>query len=259
MVQQVQSLQVADSIDVKAFKAAFQGKLLYSDEAELFYRMDEDELISVFKYGVVCFLNTDAIQISAFLQVIAPYLRNPFREPLREEYQVITNAPKARIGFQSVEIPTEDPQALRLIMLHVSHSVALDHYSEQTSKLLEETNYHTQKLEDKGRLDISGTKLKRYIGRTLLLKNRIAENLYIFDSPDETWENEQLDKLDMELKRTFDLQQRVRNIHEGLAITKDNLDLFQALLQYRNSTMLEWIVILLILVEVVNMIIEKVF
>lgn len=257
MIQQVQSLQVAESIDLKSFRTTFQGKLIYSDEAELFYRMDEDEFISVFKYGVVCFLNNDPIQVSGFLQVLKPYLRNPFREPLKEDYQVETNATRTKIGYHKVEIPTADQQALRLIMLHVSNSVALDYYSDQTSRLLEETNHHTQKLEDKGRLEISGNKLKRYIGRTLLLKNRIAENLYIFDSPDETWDDEQLDKLDIELKRTFDLQQRVRNIHEGLTIIKDNLDLFQALLQYRNSTMLEWIIILLILVEVVNMVIEK--
>jgi hypothetical protein len=30
------------------------------------------------------------------------------------------------------------------------------------------------------------------------LKNLIAQNLYIFDSPEETWDNERLDKLHIE-------------------------------------------------------------
>jgi len=51
----------------------------------------------------------------------------------------------------------------------------------------------------------------------------------------------------------------VRIIQEGLSIIRDNLELFRGLLQYRNSSILEWIVILLILVEVLNMIIEKLF
>ena len=114
-------------------------------------------------------------------------------------------------------------------------------------------------LETHGRLSISGTSLKKYIGKTLLLKNRIAENLYIFDSPPETWDDEQLNKIDIELKRTFDLQERFRNIQEGLTIVKDNLELFRDLLQYRHSTVLEWIVIILILVEVINLFIEKLF
>jgi uncharacterized Rmd1/YagE family protein len=101
--------------------------------------------------------------------------------------------------------------------------------------------------------------LKQYIGRTLLLKNRIAENIYVFDSPPETWENENLTKIDADLKRTFDLQVRVRTIQEGLNIIRDNLELFRGLLQYRNSNILEWIVIILILLEVLNLLIEKIF
>jgi uncharacterized Rmd1/YagE family protein len=144
-------------------------------------------------------------------------------------------------------------------MLNVSQSVALDYYSEQTNKLLEETNSHTKSLERIGRLDISGKSLKKFIGKTLLLKNRILENLYIFDSPPETWENENLNKIDLGLKRTFDLQERFRQVSEGLQIVTDNLELFKDLLQYRNSTLLEWIIIILILVEVLNLIIDKIY
>jgi len=144
-------------------------------------------------------------------------------------------------------------------MLNVSQSVALDYYYEQTSKLLVETNSHTQNLENKGRLDVSGRNLKRYIGKTLNLKNRIAENLYIFDSPPETWEDENLNKIDIGLKRTFDLQERFRNIQEGLQIVKENLELFKDIMQYRNSNLLEWIIIVLIFVEVLNLFFEKLF
>ena len=143
-------------------------------------------------------------------------------------------------------------------MLNVSQSVALDYYSQTTNILLEETNYHTQILENKGRLDLSGVNLKKYIGRTLNIKNRITANLYIFDSPDETWEDENLNKLDVGLKKTFDLQARFRTILEGLAIVKENLELFKDILQYRNSTRLEWVIIILILVEVVNLLAERI-
>lgn len=144
-------------------------------------------------------------------------------------------------------------------MLNVSQSVALDYYSEQTNRLLEETNSHTQSLERRGRLAISGMNLKKYIGKTLNLKNRISENLYIFDSPPETWEDENLNKIDLGLKRTFDLQERFRDIKEGLEIIRENLELFKDLLQYRNSTVLEWIIIVLVAAEVINILLEKLF
>jgi len=142
-------------------------------------------------------------------------------------------------------------------MLNVSQSVALDYFSDQTNLLLEETNSQTSLLEKKGKLAISGKSLKMYIGRTLNLKNRISENLYIFDSPPETWEDENLNRIDLGLKKTFDLQERFRDVKEGLEIIRENLELFKDLLQYRNSTVLEWIIIILVSAEVVNIIVDK--
>jgi uncharacterized Rmd1/YagE family protein len=142
-------------------------------------------------------------------------------------------------------------------MLNVSQSAALDYYYEVTNTLLIETSLQTQYLEKKGRLNISGRNLKKFIGRTLNLKSNIAENLYIFDSPPETWEDEDLNRIDVGLKRTFDLQVRFRSIQESLQIIKDNFELFKDIMQYRSSYVLEVIIIVLIFVEVINLIIEK--
>jgi uncharacterized Rmd1/YagE family protein len=256
---QVLSYQIADSIDIKQFKSAFKAELHYGDSDELFYKTEVDQFIYVFKYGVVSFFNYDAIGISGFLQLISGFCKNRFEENLSEEYEIETNARENRIGYNKIEVNSSDLEVFRLIMLNVSQSVALDYYSEQTTKLLEETNHYTQILEKKGRLGISGPNLKKYIGKTLILKNRIAENLYIFDSPPETWEDENLNKIYIELKRTFDLQERFRNVAEGLQIVKENLELFRDILQYRNSNLLEWIVIVLIAVEVLNLIFDKIF
>lgn len=259
MTEKVISYQIADSIDVKGFCAVFKAELYYSDPSELFFRMGTDRYLYVFKYGAVCFLNYDDAAIAKTLEQIIPFCKNIFASKLTDEFLVETGARELRVGFNKIEVPSATVDVMRLVMLNVTQSVALDYYEEQTNSLLTETNQYTQKLENKGRLGISGAKLKKYIGRTLLLRNRIAENIYVFDSPPETWENETLNKIDADLKRTFDLQVRVRMIGEGLNIVKDNLELFRALLQYRNGNILEWIVIILILVEVMDLIIQKLF
>jgi len=255
----VLSYQIADSIDIKSFKTFFKGDVLYNDADELFFKTDTDQYVYVFKYGVVCFLNYETDGIDRFVHLISPYCRNLFEQKLSEEFQVETGAKENKFGYNVIEITNASVDILRLIMLNVSQSVALDYYSDQTNKLLEETNSHTEILEKKGKLDISGRNLIKYIGKTLNLKNRIAENLYIFDSPPETWEDENLNKIDIGLKRTFDLQERFRNIEEGLEIVKENLELFKDIMQYRNSNLLEWIIIMLIFVEVMNLLFEKLF
>lgn len=255
----VLSFQIADSIDIKQFKSAFTTDIYHADSDELFYRIEAEKFIYVFKYGIVCFLGYNEVEMTAFIQVITPYCRNMLAPRLSDEFDIETRASKMNFGFNKIELEKTDVDSLRLIMLNVSQSVALDHFSQQTNILMEETNYHTQILEKKGKLDLTGNNLKKYIGRTLNVKNKIAEHLYIFDSPEETWEDENLNKLDIGLKKTFDLQARFRTIQEGLEIVKENLELFKDLLQYRNSIVLEWIIIILIFVEVINLLIEKIF
>jgi len=253
------AIQLADSIDIKQFRTAFPVEVQHADSEELFYSIAPQKLLYVFKYGIVCFLGYNEVEMLAFVQVISPYAKPLFDQRLSEEFDVETGAPENKAGYNKIEITRTDIEPLRLIMLNVSQSVALDHFNQQSTILLEETNYFTQVLEKKGSLNLSRNNLKKYIGRTLNLKNRIAANLYIFDSPDETWEDESLNTLDIELKKTFDLQARFRTIQEGLGIVKENLELFKDLLQYRNSTSLEWIIIILILVEVINLLVERFF
>jgi uncharacterized Rmd1/YagE family protein len=83
MLQQVLSYQIADNIDIKMFKSAFKSDLYFNDTDELFYIIDEGQYIYVFKYGVVCFLNYDAVKISEFLRLISPYCKNKFEQSLK--------------------------------------------------------------------------------------------------------------------------------------------------------------------------------
>jgi required for meiotic nuclear division protein 1 len=255
----VQAYQYSESIDLKSFKSHFTSELMYSSSDELFYKTDLDLFIYVFKYGVVCFLNYDEIKIAAFFNLMTQYTKNQFGDKLHEEFLIETNCKQNTFGYNKIEIVNSDSETLRLIMLNVSNSVALDYYSDQSDILLEGTNHQIQYLEKEGKLNITGKNLRRYIGRTLNLKNNISQNLYIFDSTPETWEDENLNKIDIGLKKTFDLQVRYKNIQEDLKIIKENLELFKDLMQYRKSNLLEWIIIILILIEVVNVFVDKIF
>jgi uncharacterized Rmd1/YagE family protein len=253
------SYQLSESIDIKSFSADFTGTIFYADSEELFYDIGTNQYLYVFKYGVISLFNYGDIDATTVIKLINPYCKNLLPERLSEEFEVDLNANRFKLGFNGIQLPEANADMIRLVMLNVSQSVALDHYSSQTNLLLEATNHHTQNLELKGKLAMNGTALKMFIGRTLNLKNHITENLYIIDSPDETWEDESLSRLDAGLKKTFDLQVRYRTVQEGLGIVKENLELFKDILQTRNSTQLEWIIIILILVEVINLFVEKIW
>ncbi|MGR9106900.1 MAG: RMD1 family protein [Gammaproteobacteria bacterium] len=239
-------------------KKYLNNSVYFEDSDELFYRKDSQKYLYVFKFGVVCFFGFEQNEINLALNEIRVYAKKPFDEHFSEEFEVEINQESDRFGYNRIYLADPTPEAIQIIMLNVSQSVALDYYSELSRILLDETKVYTHMLENKGRLSISQKQLSKVIGRTLNLKNSIAENLYIFDNPLMVWDDERLDGLHRGLKGTFDISIRHRSIVEDLEIIKENLDLFKDLMLHRQSSFLEWIIIILILVEVVNLFVEKV-
>lgn len=254
----VQSYQIAQSINVKSVKANFKNKLISSDSAELFYELNEKQYLSVFQFGIVSFFNVKASQINQIIEEISLFGKGTACDRLDEEIEVIVAENTMKVSFDNVTIPSFNVEMIRMIMLHTSQSVALDRYSELSEILLEETGIHTKSLELSGKLHISRKKLKMLIGKIMNVKNGINENLYIFDSPDVAWIDEQLAKLDNDLKNTFDLRNRYRNIQYSVDITKENLELFKDIWDHKESSTLEWIIIILIFVEIIDLFVTKI-
>ncbi len=259
MQNKAYAVQIADGIAIRNCKNQFKATLLFSDTDELFYKLKQEQYVYIFKYGVVCFYNISRQEIRELSNEILSFAQNYIDEDISEKIEIIVGGSTNTISFSKVTLSEFNIESLRLIMLNVSQSVALDHYANISEQILEDTKVHTSYLEEKGRLDIGGKKLKKYIGRVLNIKNKISENLYIFDSHDVTWDDEVLNKLDQDLKRVFDLKDRYRSIHDQVEVIKENLELFKDIMFHKESSKLEWIIIILILVEVVDMFILKLF
>ena len=255
----VKSFQIAQHISIKQVRDYYKEALLFSEADAVFYKLKEHQYIYVFQFGIVSFFNIENDDIENIKRELKQFGKGNVTSTLSEDITVNVIPETSEVAFDSVTIPTFDEEMIRLIMLYTSQSVALDRYYEITDSLLEDAHVHSRNLEDTGKLKISSKHLKQFIGRTLNLKNRISENLYIFDSPDVTWENEQLAKLDNQLKLTFDLKNRYKIIQDKITIVKENLELFKGIWDHRESATLEWIIIILILVEVVDMFILKFF
>lgn len=257
MKNKVQSIQIADAIAIRGCKASFNMKLLFSDSDELFYEFSLERYVYIFKYGVVCFYNFNDDEKRKVISELEPYCKNSYEVQKSEEVEVLIGSSADKITLEVVELSNITIESLRLIMLNASQSVVLDQYTEIIEAILEDTNKHTSYLEENGKLDIGGNKLKRYIGKILNIKNKISVHLYIFDSHDITWGDETLNKLDQALKKTFDLKDRSKSVQDQIGIIKENLELFKDIMYHRQSSSLEWIIIILILVEVIDMFILK--
>jgi required for meiotic nuclear division protein 1 len=254
----ISAYHLGDSFSLKQFKSDFTGVLISSSSAELFYRIEEHGFLYVFNYGVVACANIPDVEKSKLLSLLKTYAQNPIEKPFSDDYQISqSEEPKPRFDFDDLLVPSLNQEVVKIVMFNVAQSVALDFYDHESELLLEQVNKFTAELERSGRIRVSKRNMLKFIGRTLSRKNRVIDNLYIFDVPDSVWEDEYLDRINTGMVHLFDLRTRFKEVQSNFKNIEDNLAVFLDLYQHRMSNLLEWIIIILILIEVFDLFISK--
>lgn len=254
------ALMVANHLDIKAIKSQITDKLIADSSAELLYTQGDHRFQYYFNYGVIVFCGFSEAEMEEQVNKIIPFGKNHFTEWLRDSHLITVNEEnEARFEFDQVTVNRIDDKVIRIAMLNLAQSVALDRYHEVTENLLAEIKDIAQNLEATGRLKLNRSSMMKFIGRALNTQNEIAENIYVFDAPDIVWYDEYLDKLHQGLTRHFDLRMRFNEIEYTNRIIKDNLSIFREISSQRESSLLEIIIIVLIMFEVFDLLITKIF
>jgi uncharacterized Rmd1/YagE family protein len=256
----ITAFYIAEQLQLKRLKETYAGTLLSGNTSELFYRVDNEGYFYAFDYGAVVFANMDDTDMSKNLSLLREFSEHSLAETLRDDFEIFHHPDEQlSIGFDSLIAPQLTEDVVKIAMLNTAHSVALDFYSQRAHELLSEIQRVTNQMEDEGSISISRKNMLRFVGRTLNSKNRIVENLFIFDSPELTWDDEYLDRIHRGLARTFEIQTRFKEIEYTFKVVEDNLSVFRELYLHRESSKLEWIIIILICIEVFDLIISKIF
>lgn len=259
-IMKISAFYLAEGIKLKALKETYTGQLLQENPTELFYRVDEDCYFYVFDYGAVVFANMNDTDMSRNLALLQPLCVRPLAEKLRDDFEIFQRPDESlRFGFDSLTCPQITEEVAKIAMLNVAHSVSMDFYARRAEELLAEIHEFTHQMEHEGAIRISRSNMIRFIGRMLNSKNRVIENLFIFDSPDQTWDDEYLDRIHHGLTRTFEIQSRFKEVEYTFKVIEDNLSVFRELYLHRESSKLEWIIIALICIEVFDLIWGKIF
>jgi uncharacterized Rmd1/YagE family protein len=249
----IEAIQIAEAFNIKKLRAEFGFEAYSSSPSEIFYTLsDKKRYLYIFDYGVVVFANYTAVEKKELIHFVQNYATTIVYLELLEEYRIEIDESISKVVIKNdyVSVPYVDPSVLRIVMLNIGQSVALDYYEVLTDALITSSREYILELEQHGKLSISKINLLKYIGKVLNVKNSIVDNLYILDDPNLVWDNEELNLLNRHLKTNFDINPRFKDLDYRLDIVEDNLRLFTDVLNVRESSRLEWIVIILIFIEI---------
>ena len=248
-MENLYSVQIVNSINLRQIKSRVQGlDLVGENSMELFYKSG-NKFLSIYSYGGISFVNYSETERVAILNLFENKLPTPNNESIQIDFKEVESY---SMNGNDLSIPNKlkSDSIFRIVMFDISQSVSLDSYQKKGDALLDQINAYAKELETSGDLDMSKKEIMKFIGKSLVIKNSIADTLYIFDSPDLAWEDENVDKLHHYLSGALDLKSRYSEIDAMIKVVDDNLDVFRDIYQQKNSYNLEIVVIILIAIEI---------
>lgn len=256
----ITAFYLAEAIDLRRLRESYSATLISDNPSELFYRVDENSYFFVFDYGIAVFANMQDVEVSKHIILLKDFSQNSLTEKISDDFVIeqLTGS-SLKFHFDSLGVPSINEDVIRITMLNLAQSVALDYFVHRGDNLLAEIRRFTDEMEQTGSISINRKNMIKFIGRTLNSKNKIIENLFIFDSPDQTWEDEYLDQIHRGLVRTFELPSRFKEVEYTFKVVEENLEVIRELYFHREGSKLEWVIIVLICIEVFDLLISRVF
>lgn len=255
MELKIKTYHFGSKFQLKEVMKRFDSAPIKWDNTYLLFQLFDDSFVYVKNFGCAVFVNLPKNRERKLIEDLNEETGD-WVEYESNRLIINPNNPIS-VGFDHISIPVIDIELIHIIALNLAQSSILDHYQFLTDDLLEETKELSNYLEVTGKVNLTRKRLAMYIGQTMSLRNQIADNLYIFEAPPLAWTDIRLSQLDTLLSNDLDFKNRYHGMQSSLSVIRENHEFFKDMLQHKHSSMLEWIIIILILFEIVQIFIDQ--
>lgn len=244
---------LTDTLKIKDVDRAFESTARIQSATKLVYQDGEDHYFFIYRFGCVIFFNVEPQRQSVIIEKIKIVMGGQKPEIITSEEFVVEVRPeeKSGVGFERAVLDKITLERIDLLALILAQSTALEYFEIKVDELLRQTGDIGQTLRKFGRLSKRASEIKKFIGNCITTKQDLVASLYLLDKPDETWNDELLDRLYRDASDMFELKDRYKTVDYKLRMVQENLELIAELLQHKNANSLEWAIIILIAVEIV--------
>lgn len=241
------------------FKNASARFKLHNKEVLHVSSYDSGSDLFFFDYGCVVFWNYTPQQEKTLLEEFSNFSLGAFSNKAFEQFSVITKKPGTKTIIENENITLGGGRILDKLTLSfaISQSVKLSHFEELLERAGEETKSIPQELASRGKISLSRRKIAKKLGQLFLVRNSINLHTEMLDTPDFFWEYPQHENLYKLITKNLDVPQRVEVLNRRLDMIKDLLSMLEEQMNHQHSSLLEWIIIILISTEIVLFLIKE--
>jgi len=215
--------------------------------------------VFVFDYGVLVFWRLGVNERDEFLQKISRFANSPLEKILDDEFTFDTGSEKSFIKNDHIHL-NDDEILTRLAVSHgIAQSTKLAQFENRIQQTINDTAHIPENIAQTGSAKLSGKELSRLRGRLYITQSDVMLNYDLLDIPDFFWEYPELDSLYSMIADYLEIKQRVDVLSKKLETIHELFDMMADEQKHHHSSMLEWIIIWLIAIEIVIFLIHDIF
>ncbi len=256
----IKAYHIVERLRLKDLRERFSKPPAEFSNYEMVVRYADDSYLFVYNYGSVAFFNvSDELQqreLNSIQEFRAGDQSGATDIFMLEVQDNLPATGGTKVYFDRVVANQLSFATIKIVCMLLAESTALEYYENLIENLLLKINSFSKNLRRKGKMLESTEDLIKFIGLCMDTKQEIISNLYIVDSPDETWENVELDRMHQDFKSMLEIDVRYRALEYKIKIIQESVDVIVDLSKSRRETLLEMTIILLIAFEIIISIIK---
>ncbi|QOP40728.1 RMD1 family protein [Sulfurimonas marina] len=250
MQKKINSFVVSDKFDTKIYQF-LSGKYkttLYKDI--LFVTVDVEQYIVLFKYGVYTCWNISYENLEFFQNEIKSFLINPLEECAEEKFKYILED-EFKIIYDKFLLDNDSERLKIAISSALAQNAKLSQFETKVENTIEENSIIPQNLAKYGKISLSKKEIAKKIGELFLVKSQINLQYDLLDTPEFFWEYPEYEKYYNSISKYLDITPRVEVLNKKVEVIQELLDVLSNEQNHKYSSFLEWIIIILIFIEII--------
>ncbi len=212
----------------------------------------EGKLVDIFPFGSIVFINLqhhEIVDIVNYLMTVDTTLTNP-NYNYADDYKLELTEEDESVDYDAMWVHALGGYETGILSVVLAKSVALEKVEADIEELLDEIEPIIDRLQH-GMLSARDDTVAKIAARILRFKYNTISYIMLLDKPDITWNDSNAESMYSNLSRLFELDERYDKLQAKSSTLMDILEMFTSLVQHRKSNSLEWMIIILIVIEIV--------
>jgi len=213
----------------------------------------------IFDYGVVVFWHVPPSARDLVLKNLEEFANDLLIEKLADEFTYTLNTQTTSIKNDNINLPDNEV----LTRLAISHGIAqsnkLEQYEVRVLRTIVSTEHIPENIARTGNSGLRRRELAKLRGQLYLTKSDVTLHFDLLDVPDFFWEHPDQQSLYTMVADYLEIKPRIEVLFKKLETIQDLLTMIADELRHSHSSMLEWIIIWLIALDIVIILVQELF